>query len=152
MLANWIGWFAVVSLATFVVSAVALPWLLVQLPADYFEDTSSAAHPPWPHHRALYWAWRLLKNLLGAVLLLAGLVMLVTPGQGILTIMAGLWLLDLPGKRRWEQHLIGLPKVLSSINWIRRKAGHPQLRVPDKKDCLAQVTRSVSEGERSKTL
>ena len=91
----------------------------------------------------------MLKNLLGAVLLLAGLVMLVTPGQGILTIMAGLWLLDLPGKRRGEQHLIGLPKVLSSINWIRRKAGHLPLRVPDRKDCPAQVTRSVSEDDRS---
>lgn len=127
---NWIGWFAVVSVATFIVSAVALPWLLVRLPEDYFEDASPTAHPPWPRHRALYWAWRLIKNLLGAVLLLAGLVMLVTPGQGILTIMAALWLLDLPGKRRWEQHLIGRPKVLSSINWIRRKTGHPPLRIP----------------------
>mgnify|MGYP003395440307 CR=1 FL=1 len=122
-----IGWFAVVSLATFVVSAVALPWLLTRLPEDYFDESSPTAHPPWPRHRALYWAWRLLKNLLGAVLLLAGFVMLITPGQGILTIMAGLWLVDLPGKRRWERRLIGRPKVLASINWIRQKAGQPPL-------------------------
>ncbi len=125
-----IGWFAVASLATFVVSAVALPWLLTRLPEDYFDETSTTVHPSWPRHRALYWAWRLLKNLLAAVLLLAGFVMLFTPGQGILTIMAGLWLADLPGKRRWERHLIGRPKVLTSINWIRQKSGQPPLRVP----------------------
>ncbi len=124
-----IGWFAVASLATFVVSAVALPWLLTRLPEDYFEEPSPTAHPPWPRHRGLYWAWRLLKNLLGAVMLVAGFVMLFTPGQGILTIMAGLWLMDLPGKRRWERHLIGRPQVLASINWIRQKSGQPPLRV-----------------------
>ena len=122
-----IGWFAVASLAMFVVSAVALPWLLTRLPEDYFEETSPTVHPPWPRHRALYWAWRLFKNLLGGVLLLAGFVMLFTPGQGILTIMAGLWLADLPGKRRCERYLIGRPQVLTSINWIRQKSGQPPL-------------------------
>ena len=122
-----IGWFAVASLAMFVVSAVALPWLLTRLPEDYFEETSPTVHPPWPRHRALYWAWRLLKNLLGGVLLVAGFVMLFTPGQGILTIMAGLWLADLPGKRRCERYLIGRPQVLTSINWIRQKSGQPPL-------------------------
>lgn len=124
-----IGWFAVTSLATFIVSAVALPWLLTRLPEDYFDETSPTVRSTWPRQRALYWAWRLLKNLLGGVLLLAGFVMLFTPGQGILTIMAGLWLADLPGKRRWERSLIGRPQVLSSINWIRQKSGQPPLRV-----------------------
>ena len=125
-----VGWIGVASLATFVVSAVALPWLLTRLPEDYFDETSPTAHPPWPRHRALYWAWRLLKNFLGIVLLLAGFVMLITPGQGILTIMAGLWLVDLPGKRRWERRLVSRPKVWASINWIRRKFGQPPLQAP----------------------
>ncbi|MFM9964010.1 MAG: PGPGW domain-containing protein [Planctomycetaceae bacterium] len=126
-----IGWFAVASLATFVVSAVLLPWLLTRLPADYFDETTPTAHPRWPRHPALYWSWRLLKNLLGVVLLLAGFVMLVTPGQGILTILAGLWLLDLPGKRRWERSIISRPQVLASINWIRKKAGQQPLSLND---------------------
>lgn len=126
-----LGWLAVVSLATFVVSAVVLPWLLTRLPADYFDETTPTAHPRWPRHPALYWSWRLLKNLLGVVLLLAGFVMLVTPGQGILTILGGLWLLDLPGKRRWERRIISRPKVLASINWIRKKAGQQPLSLND---------------------
>lgn len=145
---DMIRWFAVTSLATFVISGVALPWLLTRVPEDYFDETVSTTHSPWPRHRALYWGWRLLKNVLGIVLLLAGVVMLVTPGQGILAILAGLWLLDLPGKRHWERRLIGIPKVLKSINWIREKAGQPPLRVLNEKSCAAEVTRSASEDER----
>lgn len=125
---------AIFSLATFVISGIALPWLMTRLPADYFLETDRAARPVWPRHRALYWTWRLLKNLLGVVLVLAGVVMLFTPGQGVLTILAGLWLMDLPGKRRWELHLIGRPKVLASINWIRQKASQPPLQVPEESE------------------
>lgn len=128
---NWIGWFAIVSLVTFVVSGVALPWLLTRLPEDYLVVSTPVAHPRWPPQRALYWTWRLLKNLLGVVLLLAGFVMLFTPGQGVLTILAGLWLMDLPGKRHWEQKLLCRPKVLASINWIRQRAGRPRLQNPN---------------------
>ena len=129
---NVIGWISGISLATFVVSAVTLPWLLTRLPEDYFDKTTPEPHPLWPRHRALYWVWRLLKNLLGVVLLLAGFVMLVIPGQGVLTILAGLWLMDLPGKRRWERYLIGRPQVLTSINWIRQRAGRPPLSLNDR--------------------
>lgn len=145
------GWLALISLGTFVASAVVLPWLLIRLPEDYFEETSPRAHPPWPAHPGLYWAWRLLKNLLGAVLLLAGVVMLITPGQGILTILAGLWLMDLPGKRRWERGLIGRKRVQSSINWIRRKASRPPLRFStDTESSLHDATGLVqhSQGDR----
>lgn len=129
--------FGVISLATFVVSGVALPWLLTRLPEDYFLNTDRVVHPPWPRQRALYWAWFLLKNLLGVVLLLAGFVMLFTPGQGVLTILAGLWLMDLPGKRRCERHLIGRPKVLASVNWIRQKAGKPPFQISTEREEVA---------------
>lgn len=135
--ANMLGWLAVVSLATFVVSGISLPWLLTRLPEDYFLEIDRPVRPPWPRHRGLYWAWRLLKNLLGVVLLLAGIVMLVTPGQGILTILAGLWLMDLPGKRRCERHLIVRPKVLASVNWIRHKAGKPPFQVSTEREEVA---------------
>jgi hypothetical protein len=49
------------------------------------------------------------------------------PGQGILTILLGLMLLDLPGKRAWEQKLVKRPKVLQTINQLRGKFGKPPL-------------------------
>lgn len=127
----------IISLAVFLGSVIALPWLLTRLPEDYFLETDRAVRPRWPRQRALYWAWLLLKNLFGVVLLLAGFVMLFTPGQGILTILAGLWLMDLPGKRRCERHLISRPNVLASVNWIRQKAGKPPFQVSAEREEVA---------------
>lgn len=135
--ANLFGWIAVITLATLVVSGIALPWLLTRLPEDYFLEIDRPVRPTWPQQCGLYWVCRLLKNLLGVVLLLAGIVMLVTPGQGILTILAGLWLIDLPGKRRCERRLIGRPKVLASVNWIRRRAGKPPFQVAAEQEKIA---------------
>lgn len=55
--------------------------------------------------------------------------MLVTPGQGVLTILIGLSLLDLPGKRAVERRLIGNPAVLRAVNALRAKAHRPPLRL-----------------------
>ena len=49
--------------------------------------------------------------------------MLILPGQGILTILIGLFLMNFPGKFKLERKLIAMPKVLKSLNWIRTKAG-----------------------------
>jgi hypothetical protein len=56
-----------------------------------------------------------------------GLAMLVLPGQGILTILIGVMLLDFPGKRRWELWLIRRRGVRHSIDWIRQRAARPPL-------------------------
>jgi hypothetical protein len=69
----------------------------------------------------------MVKNLLGALLLVAGILMLVLPGQGILTILAALALLDFPGKRHIEMSILHIPMLLRSINWLRRRAGQAPL-------------------------
>ena len=73
------------------------------------------------------------KNLAGAVLVLAGLAMLVLPGQGLLTIVVGLLFLDFPGKRSLELRLVRHPPVLRTINWLRATAHRPPLQMPDEK-------------------
>jgi hypothetical protein len=70
------------------------------------------------------------KNLLGLVFVLAGVAMLVLPGQGILTILIGLMLMNFPGKRGLEQRLVQQPSVWRAINWIRSKAHQPALEMP----------------------
>ena len=47
--------------------------------------------------------------------------MLVLPGQGILSILIGLSLLEFPGKRRFEAKLVGQPKVFQAINALRKR-------------------------------
>ena len=70
----------------------------------------------------LRWTGLIVKNLVGAGLVLAGLAMLLLPGQGLLTIAIGVLLIDFPGKHNLEGKIIRVSPVLKSINWLRRKA------------------------------
>jgi len=60
--------------------------------------------------------------LLGLFLSLPGV-----PGQGILTILIGVMLLNFPGKRRLERWLVSRPRVLPVINGLRARFGKPPL-------------------------
>ena len=118
----------IVSIAGFVGSLIAIPLILVRLPPHYFDER----HPrTWMenHHPALRMIGHILKNVIGVVLLIAGLAMLVLPGQGILTMLIGISLIDFPGKRQLERKLIGQPAVLHTINKVREKFGRPPLTV-----------------------
>tara|TARA_R110002167_G_scaffold114348_1_gene287997 strand:- start:7044 stop:7547 length:504 start_codon:yes stop_codon:yes gene_type:complete len=62
------------------------------------------------------------KIIVGVFLLVCGVVMLVLPGQGLITIVIGLSLIPFPGKNKIEQKLLSRKSVRSSLNWIRIKA------------------------------
>jgi hypothetical protein len=122
-------WLVAVSALTFVVSLVAVPWMLVRIPPRYFM-TAQHAHPWADRHPVIRHSFIIGKNLLGIIFVILGLLMLILPGQGILTILAGLVLLDFPGKERVLLWTISRPAVLKSVNWIRGKANHEPLVVP----------------------
>lgn len=120
-------WLAGTSLFTFVATLIIVPFFLVRLPADYFAH-AKRLHLPWvAHHPVLRAILLFIKNCVGLVFLLAGILMLFLPGQGLLTLVMGIVLLDIPGKYRLESRLISHPPILRSINWLRRRAGRPQL-------------------------
>ena len=113
---------------TFTGSIAVVSFMLVRLPATYFHAEHDRAM--WTdRHRAVRWSGMILKNVVGAVLIILGIVMSLpgVPGQGILTILLGLMLVDLPGKRRWELKLVSRPKVLQTINQLRGRFGKPPL-------------------------
>jgi hypothetical protein len=116
----------VLSLVFFVGTLIAIPFILVRLPADYFDVRVPR---PWMenHHPVLRMAGHLIKNVLGAVFVFVGFLMLFLPGQGILTMLIGISMLDFPGKRRVEAKLIGQPTVLGAVNGMRRKFEKPPL-------------------------
>jgi hypothetical protein len=70
-----------------------------------------------------------LKNVVGAAAFLAGVVMLFTPGQGLLGIALGIGLMDIPGKHALERRIISHPSILGGINRLRKKAGRPPLKI-----------------------
>lgn len=121
----------IASLIGFVVTLIAIPFILVRLPADYFDVRVPR---PWmqDHHPVLRLFGHIVKNLIGVVFLLAGLAMLFLPGQGILTMLIGVTMLDFPGKRRVEAKLVGQPTILQAINKMRHKFCKPPLIIaPD---------------------
>ncbi len=119
-----------VGVAISVLSLLAVPLLIARIPADYFLRLE-APPSPWAHrHRALRWALRGLRMVLGLLLLAAGLAMLVLPGQGLLTLLAGLIVLEFPGKRRLERALLRRERVRRLLNCVRRRSGRAPLMAP----------------------
>ena len=119
------------SIVFFVGSLIAIPFILVRLPTDFF-DTRVPRQWMENHHPVLRLLGHLVKNVIGAIFLFAGFLMLFLPGQGILTMLIGITMLDFPGKRRLEAKMIGQPAVLSTINNMRQKFGKPPLIIaPD---------------------
>jgi hypothetical protein len=61
---------------------------------------------------------------LGVVLSLPGV-----PGQGLLTILLGIMLLDFPGRHHLEQKLLSKPSIVNTINGLRGRFGKPPLEL-----------------------
>lgn len=117
------------SVVMFVASLVLIPWAIRHLPADYFTRRDTLVPElNQPPVRAIF--IKLARNLLGALLLVAGVLMLFLPGQGLLTIFVSLFLIDFPKKRRLQQRIIVSPPVFGAINRLRQRAGREPLEHP----------------------
>lgn len=101
------------SVLAVVASLLLVPRYLARLPSDFLTE-----HRPTQHASL---AARVARNLLGVVLVLLGLLMLLLPGQGLLTLLVGVLLLDIPGKHALFQRVLGRPKILSAVNKLRAR-------------------------------
>ena len=124
-------WVGAISLATVIVSFVAVPIVIRRMPYDYFLENSSGAEDIREQHPVLRVVFLILKNLIGGILAIGGLIMFLTPGQGVLTLLIGLLLMDFPGKRGLEIRLMKLKPVKKTVDWIRSKGEKPPLVLPD---------------------
>jgi hypothetical protein len=123
-------WLFAASLALVLLTPIGVAWAVVRLPPDYFTEQRRRPLGSWEQHPVLRPIMLIVKNLLGIVLLSAGLLMLVVPGQGLLTIAVALVLLDFPGKFRVERWLATRPAVWRSLNWLRKRLGREPLQKP----------------------
>jgi hypothetical protein len=96
--------------------------ILVTLPEDYLREGDRAER---------HWATRILRNAAGVVLVVVGVALSVpgVPGQGVLTILAGVTLIDFPGRHRFVRAIIGRPTALSAVNRLRARFHRPPLTV-----------------------
>lgn len=117
------------SLVMMIATLLTVPLIIIRLPSRFLtaEDDGLSQIPP-------RWRWLYLfsKNIMGLFLVLAGLAMLILPGQGLLTLVIGLALLNFPGKRRVVRRLIGQQRVLGVINRLRVRAHKEPLKAPQK--------------------
>ena len=117
-------------IVTFSFSLGLVSLVLVKLPADYFRNNHHskffAGRPPTVRVLAL-----IGKNALGTVLIFVGIILSLpgVPGQGLLTILLGVMLVDFPGKHRLEQKLLHRPAIRNSINRLRARFGQRPLEL-----------------------
>jgi hypothetical protein len=117
-------------LVSFGISLAVVSFILVRIPANYFRE--DRAEPFWSgRHPFVRLIGIIAKNLLGLVLVALGIVMSIpgVPGQGILTILLGIMLLDFPGRQKFERKIVSQPRVLKNVNKLRARFGKPKLQL-----------------------
>ena len=117
-----------VFVVTFAISLAIVSVVMVKIPADYFQQGKErkilAGKPQVIRYLAIFG-----KNLLGVALVIVGILLSLpgVPGQGFLTILLGVMLLDFPGKQKLEHKIVSRPQVRNAINKLRRRFGKPEL-------------------------
>jgi hypothetical protein len=121
---------AVIFLASFLVNLGIVSLILVKLPADHFSKSRKTKF--WAGPRPAIHAAKVIgKNIAGVLLVALGIVLSLpgVPGQGLLTVLLGIMLLDFPGRHRLEQKLLSKPSIVNTINRLRDRFGKPPLQL-----------------------
>jgi hypothetical protein len=121
---------AALFVASFVINLGIVSFILVKLPADHFAKTRKRKFLEG-YSPVLRVAAMIGKNIGGVLLVALGVVLSLpgVPGQGLLTILLGIMLLDFPGKHRLEQKLLSRPSIVNAINSLRGRFDKPPLEL-----------------------
>ena len=117
-----------VSIGSMLISILFCTFVITYLPADYFLPNRRASRISHPFLRGIL---VFLKNLFAFILVIIGILQLFLPGQGILTMLIGIIISDVPGKRKLERKIIRLPVVLAAANGIRSWFKRPLFTVDE---------------------
>lgn len=114
------------SLLLLTVTVLATPWLVAKLPADYFRIYRT----PVSQRGLLRMSLALMRNLAGLTLMILGIIMLVTPGPGLVVFLVGLSVSEFRGKYRLLRKLAARPRILASLNYLRQLKSRPPFLPP----------------------
>jgi hypothetical protein len=121
------------SLFTFLGFLIAVPIIIIKLPAEYFLKRSTPDEPDEEDNKKLsvpQLFYVVFKNFFGIIFVLAGIAMLFLPGQGVVTLLIGMSLLSIPGKHRLMLKIVRQKNVMHSLNRLRAKFNKPAFRMP----------------------
>ena len=122
---NLVDIFFILGISSFVVlvlSSLSIGYFIRKIPHDYFLDDKIGVSQIKNKNPLIWIIALVLKNVIGYCLILGGILMLVLPGQGLLTILVGLMISDYPGKFKIEKRIIKTKLILKTINWYRAKS------------------------------
>jgi hypothetical protein len=125
---NWI-WILASGLGASALGGMAAFLIVLRLPPDYFARTEPEGRPPGNLGHVI---GRVSKNVVGVLLILGGIVLMLpgVPGPGIVVVLLGLSLTDLPGKHRLILSVARKPRVLGALNRLRRRFHRPDFVLP----------------------
>jgi hypothetical protein len=105
--------------------------LAVTMPADHFMPRYRGAEER-RRHPAVRLLLRVVRNVIGAIMIVLGLVMAIpmVPGPGVLFILLGVSLMDIPGKHAMVRYIVSRPLVLQPLNTLRAKWNRPPVQIP----------------------
>ena len=121
---------AAIFVGSFLINLAIVSVILVKLPANHFAKNRKTKF--WAGPRPALNAAKVIgKNIAGVLLVALGVVLSLPgiPGQGLLTILLGIMLLDFPGRERLEQKLLSKPTIVNTINRLRGRFGKPPLEL-----------------------
>jgi len=121
---------ALIFLASFFINLGIVSFILVKLPADHFSKSRKTKF--WAGPRPAIHAAKVIgKNIGGLLLVALGIVLSLpgVPGQGLLTVLLGIMLLDFPGRHRLEQKLLSKPSIVNTLNRLRERFDKPPLQL-----------------------
>ena len=133
LILNWIednqlllGTIAGLSTLLLLLTILAMPWLVAMLPSGYFLARENS-----PRNRNITQILlTCVRNLIGLVLVLIGIVMLIIPGPGVITLLLGLSLAEFPGKQQLLKNIATRPSVFKSLNWMRKRHDREPFELP----------------------
>jgi hypothetical protein len=122
-----LGWMGLFSFITIACTMVIIPVVILLLPPRYLLDPAQPAFNYSPPLKGIFLA---MKNTIGGFFAIAGLGMLLLPGQGLLTLFIGVVLIDFPRKRKVVRWFLGRRRLLSIINRFRARFNRPLMEYP----------------------
>ncbi len=126
-------WFGVLTVLSYIAIPFVIRAVVIRMSPDHFLHRGPPPDSWRAHHPAARIAFLVAKNLLGALLVLVGIVQSVpvlVPGFGLLTILIGVLLLNFPGKRALELRIMRNATVLRAVNAVRARAGRAPIKMP----------------------
>ena len=122
-----VSFLAAASITLLAVTILATPWVVSRLPSDYLLRRLDGPKLKGFGRKLL----SLLRGFIGLLIVLLGLIMMITPGPGVVMMLLGISVAEFPGKNRLLVYLATRPSVLASLNWMRRRHDKPPFINPN---------------------